>query len=85
MDPRLVEVFELKATVVQRSHELAYCAGRSVPPIPIEGADQKLAPLRCCVPSFAQEHSAHDTDAAMMEDERGDAIIALSGVVRHRR
>ena len=73
MDPRLVEVFELKATVAQRSHELVDCAGRSVPPIPIEGADQKLAPLRCCVPSFAQEHSAHDTDAAMMEDERGDA------------
>ena len=88
MDPRLVEVLKLKATVAQR--ELARARGprRKVSPADpdVEEAEQKACSAEVlCVPSFAQEHSAHDTDAAMMEDERGNAIVALSGVARHRR
>ena len=38
-----------------------------------------------CDPSLAQEHSAHNTDAAMKEDERGDALFALAALARQHR
>ena len=48
-------------------------------------AARSCAVLELCVPSFAQERSAHNTDSVMMDDDRGDAIFALSGVAWHRR
>ena len=47
---------------------------------------EKLAPLKnaACI-RRAQEASAHNTDAEMMEDERGDALFVLAGLVWYRR
>jgi hypothetical protein len=43
---------------------------------------EKLAPLKiaACI-RRAQEASAHNTDAEMMEDERGDALFVLAALV----
>ena len=60
-------------------------AGRSVP-LPVEDRMQKACSAEeLCDPSLAQEHSAHNTDAAMKEDERGDALFALAALARQHR
>ena len=46
---------------------------------PLKIPRKKLAPLKnCACIRFAQEASAHNTDAEMMEDERGDARFVLA-------
>ena len=46
---------------------------------PLKIPCKKLAPLKnCACIRFAQEASAHNTDAEMMEDERGDARFELA-------
>ena len=43
------------------------------------GKKLAVAPLKnCACIRFAQEASAHNTDAEMMEDERGDARFVLA-------
>ena len=46
---------------------------------PLKIPCKKLAPLKnCACLRFAQEASAHNTDAEMMEAERGDAHFVLA-------
>ena len=68
-----------------RSAAAVRSAGRSVP-LPVEDRMQKSCSAgELCDPSLAQEHSAHNTDAAMKEDERGDALFALAALARQHR
>ena len=72
-----------------RSAAAVRSAGRSVP-LPVEDRMQKACSAEelwgtLCDLSLAQEHSAHNTDAAMKEDERGDALFALAALARQHR
>lgn len=53
---------------------------------PLKVPCKSVAPLmNCAFLRRAQEASAHNTDAEMMEDERGDAFFVLAGLVWYRR
>ena len=47
---------------------------------------EKLAPLTsCALLRLRSQVRLHDTGAAVMEDERGNALFALAGLARRRR
>jgi hypothetical protein len=48
---------------------------------PLKTACEKLAPLKNCVCiRFAQERALYNTDAEMMEVERGDTPFVFAGL-----